>query len=240
MRSAPDPFTLTAPLEIQQWLERMVQQQPLLRIHNPETQESFLTTLLDLDERTNQLFIDASRDEAMNRRFAGASRITLSTQLEQVPFEFTVFNLQLGQHRDMPYFYCSIPSTIRRIQRRNSFRVEVPKIPPAICRINTDSQQLELLIENISTTGVAIISLEAEPPLKPPQFLPKNILELPDFGTLITDMTLVRIQELQKQDKKAYLLGCRFENMEPQQERDLQHYIFQLQRIQSARDKGLY
>lgn len=240
MRPFLDPFTLTAPLEILQWLRQMVQQQPLMRLYNPTTQESFLTTLLDLDESNNQLFLDASQDEGTNHRLIETNTATLSTQLHRIPFEFRVSQLQLAYHRGQAFLSCPVPTTMRRIQRRESFRVTPPKIPPALCRISTSALRLELLIENISTTGIALSSLEARLDVEPPYFLSKNILELPNFGTLIVDMTVVRTQLFTLNQKETYLLGCRFENLTPQQERELQDYIFMLQRIQAAKDKGLY
>jgi|GEM_PF-6583883 len=240
MHQSHDPYTITASLEINHWLEQIVRQQALVRIVNVDNNESFLTTLIDANPDEGYLFIDASRDASVNQRFTDASQATLSTQIEHVPLEITVAELQLAEQDRQPYFYCAIPPTIRRFQRRTSFRVQVPKIPPALCRIEHNKLQIEFFVENISTTGVALTTPDTNVPIENNHYLEGSVLELPDFGQLTVDLSVVRTQELSQQDKKTQLLGCSFENLQPQLERDLQHYIFMLQRIEASKKKGFY
>lgn len=232
-----DPFLITNPLEIEQWLNQIVTLQTLVQIADRQGRAGFLTTLLDvnLDERI--IFIDVARDPSLNEQLLQVDDLLLTAHIDRVPVQIPAVNLQLARDSQGDFFYCAIPSSIRRLQRRNSFRVDVPKIPPAQCTVHYKENNEKLIIDNISATGIALTTRDLALPIERSFFLQKSVLELPQTEPFTVDLFVVRTQTIQKNQREIKLLGCTFQNLEPQTERHLQNYIFTLQRIEAAKNR---
>lgn len=240
MLQTHDPYLIQAPLEIHHWLQEILKRQKLVRIVDIQTQKSFLTTLLELDFEGNLLLIDASEDANINQGLIKADKVLLTTHIEKVPIEMTIVNLHLSSNGGENFFYCSIPKAIRRIQRRASFRVTVPKVPPAICLAQLNNKTLEFIVDNMSTMGVALITPYSAKAFENNYDLKNSRLVLPEFGHLTVNLAIVRTEEIKRTNAIYQRLGCAFQGLDLQTERRLQHYIFSLQQIQAAKKKGIY
>lgn len=233
-----DPFLIRNPLEIEQWLNQVLSHQALLQIADMQGQAGFLTTLIDINPAEQLMFIDAAQEPQLNEQLVQSGQLLLTTHINRIPLQIPAINLQYARDRQGGFLYCPIPQTIRRLQRRSSFRVEVPKIPPALCTVAHEHGQLQLVIDNISATGVAVVSPDLALPLDRGFYLPESVLELPQTEPFVVDMLIVRTQDLSKNNKNMRLFGCTFQNLNPHTERSLQNYVFTLQRIEASRHKG--
>jgi|SRR5690625_566013 len=238
MFRSDDPFLIHNPLEIEQWLRRILRQQPLMQLSDTAGTVGFLTTLLDIHADEQLLLFDAAQDEQLNARLTQADLLMLSTELDRIPLHIPVTGLQLARDQRGAFFYCTLPETIRRLQRRRSFRVHVPKVPPVICTVAHQQGPLELIVDNISVTGVALTTTDLALPIAPNQVLQDSVLALPQMGPLVVDLFVVRTQTLDNQQKRTKLLGCSFKHLNPRSERNLQNYIFTLQRLEAAKNSG--
>lgn len=233
-----DPFLIRNPLEIEQWLDQVLSHQALLQIADVHGRTGFLTTLIDINPTEQLMFIDAAREHELNEQLVHSEQLLLTTHIDRVPLQIPATNLQYAEDRQGGFLYCPIPQMIRRLQRRSSFRVDVPKIPPALCTVPHEQGTLQLMIDNISATGAAMVTHDLALPLERGVYLQDSVLELPQTEPFVVDMMIVRTQDLSKNEKDMRLFGCAFQNLDPHTERNLQNYIFTLQRIEASRHKG--
>src|SRR5690606_6908140 len=131
-----DPSLLTAPLEIRPILRTVRRRAALVRMYvkgNPDL--SIMTTVLAFDEETGRVIVDCSPDNDLNQRLLKADHVIFDTQIDRININFTASGLQACTHDNLPALSFPLPPAIRRVQRREFYRVDIPMGEPASCTI---------------------------------------------------------------------------------------------------------
>lgn len=235
-----DPYRIDSPQEIDQLLLQILKQGVLLRMHNGNINNAVITTLVDIDFDTNSLIIDSAAQQTINEQLLNSERAFFEALVNQVSIEFQVQPLSATTHDGRAALMGPIPLFLRRIQRRDSFRIRPKGSTAASCTLNTKTTPVTLPVFDISSGGVAISDELSVLNAYKGRIFPDCLLTLPGVGEVTVDLQVVRQQtQTLASGKKLERFGCSFFSIKAPEQIRIQNYINQEERSQIARDRGL-
>ena len=238
-----DPFRIDSIAEIDQLLLDIIKQGALVRMHSSASSEATITTLVDVDFDKERLFIDAAAQQSTNDALIRHGTVHCDTQINHVSIEFQLTLLEQTVVDGHTTLIGTLPLFVRRIQRRDSFRVQPHTSNPASCTLEFDNQTITLPIFDISASGVSLLDKKH---IFESLDLPKGYvfeactLELPGIGKIDLDLKLVRQQDQGSvAGKTVSRYGYAFFSFTPADKIRIQNYINQEERLRIARERGL-
>lgn len=243
MNHEDDPFLVTSKLEIQAILRSIEEKKAMLRMHVEGRTVAIITTILEIDPDSQTLFVDNSTDEDFNRRIASADKVSFETNLDKVSIQFSVPRVTPCMQDNLPAMQVPFPLSVRRVQRREYYRVEVPVTEPASCTIaipdNPAIKKVTLNIKDISAGGISVLDNSHVLDNALGTIYKDCQLELPDAGTVITSLRIMRsLDETLSNGKETRLLGCKFFELSNPMNFIIQQYIGKLERKLNAKRRG--
>ena len=122
-------------------------------------EDFILTSVVAVVPEKNLVLLDIGSNAEANQRALSASRIVCVTELDGVRIQMSVEALHRAQFEGHDVFGMSIPESLLRLQRRESYRVSTPRGDPPLCIIG-DARALgvpdEMDIVDISCGGIAL------------------------------------------------------------------------------------
>lgn len=240
-----DPFLITSELEIRSILRSIQRHASLLRMYiRGNTDQSTMTTILALDDESQRVILDCSPDAGLNARLAKAKAIVFDTQVDHVNIHFQGDALESCMHDDLPAFSMPFPKTLRRIQRREFYRVDIPVGEPASCTISVTkpggtTRQVVVRMKDISGGGVALLDMESQLPHQAGMTFKDVLLTLPEAGEATVDLAVLRIHTETLPNKKEIVeLACEFIDIPNATAMLVQNYIGRLERRLNAKRNG--
>ncbi|MGB6243171.1 MAG: flagellar brake protein [Castellaniella sp.] len=238
-----DPFAVSQKFEIQSILQRLLDKRTLVRLDIPGHAVSIISTMLELDPKKGFLIVDNASDDAVNSQLLRAPSVRLQGMLDRVLIEFQG-HLQPTMQDGKPALSMPWPSQLRRIQRREFFRMDVPTINPATCLIEDPSLpggQITLPLGNISAGGLQLIDrnkILADQVIG--TFFEECTLHMPDVGDQDISLRLMRHDQLLQEGDKPplHVVACRFFNLSANHQIPIQQYVGILERAILARRWG--
>lgn len=240
-----DPFLLTSELEIRSVLRSIRRHETLLRMYtHGNSDQSIMTTILALDDDAQRLIVDASSDDALNLRLSKSSAVLFETRLDSVNIHFEGGELQSIVHDELPAFSLPYPKTLRRIQRREYYRVDIPVGEPAACTIlvtepGQTPRSVAVRMKDLSAGGVALLDMDSLLPHESGTTFKNAVLTLPEAGEATVDLTVLRVHtEVLPNQKEIVELGCEFSAPANSATMLIQNYIGRLERRLNAKRHG--
>src|SRR5690606_7581089 len=136
------------------------------------------------------------------------------------------------------------PAPLRRVRRREFFRVDIPASNPAYCLIESDalpSGSARFRIADISAGGLQLVDhdkLLVDLPVG--TIFEECTLELPDADELDVGLRVLRSTHLtQDNGKPQHQVACRYFNLPDSRQITIQQYIGTLERAVLARRWGM-
>lgn len=240
-----DPFLITSELEIRSILRSIQRSKSLVRMYargNPD--QSIMTTILDLDDSTGRVIVDISPDEDLNSRLTRAPSIIFDTQVDHVNVHFSGGNLERTTYEGMPALSLPYPASLRRIQRREYYRVKIPLGEPISCVIpyiepGKPLRRVGVRIKDLSVGGLALVDTESQLPHQSGVRFDSVVLNLPETGEVTVSLTVLRVHTHVLPNKKEVVeLGCKFNDLSTADATLIQHYIGRLERRLNAKRRG--
>ena len=236
------PYRIHSAREIMSFLGEIRQQRQLMRMIFSEGREKVLTSMLDIDEEQELMYIDAAPNPAQDRRIMLTQQVGFETMLDRIRIQFTASGAQRCDHDGFPALRFAIPNSLVRMQRRQSYRVNVPFARPLRCvflppgsDMRPLSVPLPMNVLNISVGGIAVIDMEHFLDSRPGAIYPICQIAFPGYPvTVALEIRHVQILTLSS-GKVARHIGCRFIEMPSQVISLVQRYIMKLEREQNAK-----
>ena len=227
-------FTVQNPKQIVNHLTLLLKSKCLLTVRFGADNESYITTLLSIDQENNSIVLDYGSKEDVNQRILNAGRITFDTDYNGIKVSFTGTSLKKISHKKEPAFSMVIPKSLYWMQRREYYRVKSPLSKPSYCQLMLkDREPVNLKLYDISLTGFAMlnVSKEISDLLVPGEIYQHCKLILADSGEGIISFE-IRAKYIINPDKpqKIQKIGCRFVNIKRSVEEVIQRYMHQIQR----------
>jgi len=227
-------FTIQNPKQVVNHLSLLLKSKCLLSARFGENNESYITTLLGIDEASNSIILDYGPKEDLNQRVLHAGKITFDTEYNGIKVSFTGAGLKKVAYKKEPAFTMAIPTSLYWMQRREYYRVKSPLSKPSYCQLNIEGKKpVNLKLYDISLTGFAMlnVSKEVSDLLIPGEIVEQCKLILSDAGEGIISFEIrakyiINPSKLQKIQK----IGCKFVKISRSVEETIQRYMHQIQR----------
>ena len=240
-----DPFLVTSDLAIRSILRSIQRNASLLRMYlRSNVDQSIMTTILFIDDENQRVVVDCSADASLNARLTNASEVHFDTQVDQVSISFVAEQLQDSHYDGLPAISFPFPRAVRRVQRREYYRVDVPLAEPASCTITLAESQRSPLravvkIRDLSIGGLALVDSQNQLPHDSGITFRGVSLTLPEVGDVTVDLEVLRVHTVELPNKKeVHELGCKFVGLSGGSAQLIQNYIGRLERRLIAKSRG--
>lgn len=227
-------FSIQNPKQIIIHLSLLFKNKCLLSARFGANNESYITTLLDINEGNNSIVLDYGPKEDLNQRILNSGKVTFNTEYQGIKVSFTGTELKRTTHKGELAFSMPIPKSLYWMQRREYYRVKSPLSKPSYCQlIIEDKKPVNLKLYDISLTGFAMlnVSKEVSDLLIPGTTFEQCKLILSDSGEGMISFEvcakyIINPDKLQKIQK----IGCKFIKITRPVEETIQRYMHQIQR----------
>lgn len=239
--SDSDPFLVTSPLGIKSILRALVMQRTLVRMRLDNDHQAIITTLLDVSADHGHIIVDAAADSAFNERLIQTPTVNFDAQVNGVRVQFqTVGKAQFHTFEQRDALWLPYPDALRRLQRRDHFRIDIPVSAPLFCETSLKTgQDISLPVKDISAGGVALLDRNEDVQEPEGAVLKDCTFELDDVGTVVVNLRIRRISHQLLGDGKATrVIACQFDHPSPSDTIMVQNYIGRLERMLNARLRG--
>ena len=143
---------------ITQTLGLLARKKCLITAHFADGKNPLLTLILDVLGEKNLLILDYGPNEATNKKILAAKNIKFASNYDGVKASFSAKKLVKAKYQGQPVFALPIPEALLWLQRRESYRVKVPRSEPVSCRISLDEGEAAVYsVLDISVGGIGIL-----------------------------------------------------------------------------------
>ena len=226
-------------MEIIQLLRALADKRLLVTAYVDEA-ASFVTVVLALEPNAETLILDASPDEALNRRALDAPHLTCMTRLDNVRIQFALVPLAAIRYEDGAALRARLPTSVLRLQRREFFRLTAPQWASLTCDITLGQadgtgRTVSAQILDISGGGLAIFVPPQDLTLEAGMKFDDCRLVLPDGEPLPVRLAVRNLFDIERANgTRARRAGCEFIGLSSAITARLQRYILRLQRDRNA------
>ncbi|HTZ00153.1 MAG TPA: flagellar brake protein [Rhodocyclaceae bacterium] len=235
-----DEFATTYRREIVFNLRQLIDRGERVSVVFDEGRETFLTVLLAVDEEDGVLVFDWGGSEESNRRFLKSERNFFVCAPQGVHNQFLTGPARQVTHKGRRAFAVALPKKYTRLQRRQTFRLVLPITQRPVCRLPAPAggNPPTFPVVDIGLGGIGM-----DIPTPTGDYLPGRVLagatiDLKNFGVLKADLEIRFVGTIQRGEKQVGHLGCRFVDLSPAQEHQLQKFITHVQREERAHLAG--
>lgn len=227
-------FSIQNSRQIISHLSLLVKNKCLLSARFGANNESYITTLLGINEKDNTVILDYGSKEDLNQRILNANKVAFDTDYQGIKVSFTGAELKKITHQGESAFSMAIPKSLYWMQRREYYRVKSPLSKPNYCQLILDDRKpVNLKLYDISLTGFAMlnVSKEVSDLLVPGKTFEQCKLILSEAGEGMISFEICakyiinpdKVQKIQK-------IGCKFIKLSRSVEETIQRYMQQIQR----------
>lgn len=221
------------------YLTELIKKRCILSAQFGEHKQSFLTTIIAIDQKTNLLTIDIGPTEELNQQLLNAAKVLFRTEYDGIKVSFSGKNIKKTKIKGLWVFAMPIPDAIFWMQRRQHYRAKVPlSHKSSFCEIefasdneddNHDRRAVVFNLVDISISGFAFFNPEPQfaEYLQPNSQHTECTLYLHDggqakVGFVVKNVTTVRATAITDQQR----IGCMFIDLPKAFESKIQHYIY--------------
>lgn len=190
MASQPsDSCLLYSKTDIIRLLRVLIQQQSLISA-SLENGQGFATWLLWVDAERERIALDVSSNPALNQRVLDAKKLLCTTKLEQLEVKFTATDIQEARLKGQPVLCAKLPTQVYYPQRRQYYRLTLPKALPIYCALPLEERMVLLPTLDLSAGGIGLIDHSGTLPLAKGMLCPNCCLHLPEIGEVRFDLVI--------------------------------------------------
>ncbi len=232
-------YYIKNPKQIQSHLSQLFKKNCLISAHFGEKNDSFITTILEIDFKNNLLVLDYGPKEYLNKQLLKAPKPEFRAEFEGIKVAFNGEKINKTRNNGQVVFTMPIPSMIFWMQRRKYYRVKTPLSHDSYCEIifhneeeNTE-QTVRLKLLDISISGFSILNdqLELSSELIPTSVFENCLLHLTNEGSETISFAVKNKFNLRSdKPEKGQRIGCVFTKMTSACESHIQRYMQNIER----------
>ncbi len=239
-----EPFLIWSVSEIRFLLGAMQQEGSLLNVRIGQSDATILTTVLNVPKASTYVILDYGPDEEANRRALSSEQLFVETWLDKVNIQFHLGRLEKISYLGRPAFRAEFPEKIKRLQRREYYRLATPVSRPVACKIPLVGKgmpgDLAVRVIDISLGGVCVSDRSHDVPLDVGDVFVDCRITLPEIDIVVLALEVRYLKELAlKTGGKGRRSGCRFVNPPESTLALIQRYILETDSERRARLNGL-
>ncbi len=222
--------TLSGRREILFQLRSLIRQSERISVSFDEGRQSFLTVLIEVSEKQDELYFDIGGSEETNRAFLKSERCQFAGVVGGIRIQFTGRFPRITTLGGERVFAMALPKTLLRLQRRDAFRLRLPTSKPYFCRIHRGSpEEIALPVYDISVIGLGIQVAE-KPALEPLEKLDNCRIDLRESGMLTVNLEICYVMATESRTNKSiWHIGCKFIKLSPLNEMLIQRFMARIE-----------
>ncbi len=226
-----DKFLVNSRIEILYILRSMMRSKSLTTLTFGD--DVILTTIIGIDLKRREIIFDSGAHIAANLRAVKSHNLKASSFLNQVPIYFTCLDLDEIEFEGACAFRAKFPKCLRRIQKRESFRTDIPgniqlkfKLPIS------EGVFSNTFIKNISQGGMLVIDPSHEVPFEIGVEYQGGLIDLTSVGIAKVSVQVRSVSEVTQRDgTKCLRAGLEFTDATEQRALTMiQHYLIKLKK----------
>ena len=240
------PFLIDSPEKIIHHLLILFKNKCLLTAYFGDNDDSFITTILDIDVKKNRLIFYHGPKQDAFEKLLNSPIVTFKTRCFGVEVIFDTTGLEKINYRGVSAFAVPIPASILWMERREFYRVKSPLSKPSYCQLTLEDQgPINLKLYDISVAGFSMLTDS------------KEVLDLsktPDLMPLYTSFEQCKLvladtgeDTISFEIRSKYIInpgnsnriekiGCKFTQITPAFENTIQRYMQQIDRESRQRN----
>ncbi len=208
--------------------------------------DTFLTAIMDIDEKKQTITIDCGPKEYLNKRLLDSAIIKCSTEYKGIKVQFEGRKIIKSGKPGQPAFTIPIPGSIYWVQRRQFYRIKSPLSKNSYCTITFKESETEekttlnIKLYDLSASGFSILNDTAE---FSSQFIPsaefnncKLVLEKEEPLIISFDIRH-KLPQNPNKPGKTERIGCRLTNQTPRTESTILRYMQNIERELKQKEK---
>ncbi|MFZ2302516.1 MAG: flagellar brake protein [Gallionella sp.] len=235
-RSEENEHGIISVKEIVSILKHIAENATQVALYYADGNYFILSTLLGVNEKG--LWLEQSTNERDNKRILESDELILVSIHLDVKVQFSAKQARGVEYQGYAAFHLPLPKIIYRLQRRESFRLEIPSAKPLHCLVPVGEpgsvKLCEVSLMDISVGGMKLTYAEGDVELVQGQSYENCQIKLPD-GTVNVTMIVRGMSSLPtKSGHNIKRVGCQFINLSNASDILLQRYVNSMQRAKNA------
>lgn len=204
-----DKYFLLSRVEILGVLNELAHRREPVSVYFNGGQHFILTVLLSA--RPDGLVFDLGGDEKANRLLAKTQQCVFMGFPDGIKVQFTGLNPERFMWGDQEAFWVPIPERIVRLQRRDSFRIQLPIAKPTHAKLYNEEAKVlgDWTIHDLSVAGFSIYT-EGEPQLKVGDTVPRVSINIGSKSPLFCPVVVRHITQIERSRHGRYQVGFSF------------------------------
>lgn len=230
-------YVLDGQTDIVFYLRAMQDRKSNVSVYAGRALDSFLTSVLAIDEGRGMLLVDTPRDEKQLEQALKSSPLVFLTSLEKVKVQFLVPRCTLTEFDGRPALEVPLPTRMLRLQRRDYYRLILPQNPPLRCLIPVegDGRMIEATVVDISGGGMAVVAPPSSLNLSVDSVIDQCQITLPELGTITATLQVRNMFRVTERSGTELRAGCQFIGLPASADALIQRYILRAERDRNAR-----
>jgi c-di-GMP-binding flagellar brake protein YcgR len=227
-------FLIRSPEMIISKLSILLKKKCLITAYFGENEDSFITTILDIDVEKNRLIFYHTPKEAAIEQLFNSPMVTFKTEYVGIKISFNALKLGQIQHQGVPVFAIPLPSSLMWIEARDFYRVKPLASKPCYCQlVLPDNEPVSLRLYDVSIAGFSIVTdiKDIQDMMTTDMFFEKCKILLADTGEGIVSFEIRNKCLLNPEtENRMERMGCRFTHITTGFENLIQRYMQQIER----------
>lgn len=227
-------FLIIDPARIAYYLSILLKNKCLLTAYFGDNDDSFITTIFDIDLKKNRLIFYHGPKEDATEQLLNCKKITFKTEHLGIKVAFEAIRLGRIEHQAVSAFAIPIPESMQWMEARDFFRVKPLAAKPSYCQLALEDQKLvKLKLYDISLGGFSMLvdTKEISNLITPDALFEQCKLILADTGEAAVSFQskskcVINQENLALTEK----VGCQFTHLSPASENTIQRYMQQIER----------
>lgn len=243
--SEQDEHGIVSPKEIISVLKHIAENGTRVALYFIDGGYFIMTTLLGVNEKGP--WLEQSSNPIDNKRILESDELVIVSIHLNVKVQFAARQARSVEYQGYSAFHLPLPKCIYRLQRRDSFRLDIMPVKPLHCTIKTGGpapdatgeskpvKTCEVAMMDISAGGMKLTFTEGDIELVQGQAYENCQIKLPEMGTISVTMVVRSLFAAPaKSGKTIVRAGCQFINLSNAASILLQRYINSMQRTRNT------
>jgi c-di-GMP-binding flagellar brake protein YcgR len=200
----------------------------LLQINFPNSLETAITTILDVDTKNSLLLLDMPSDSAQSDLALKSDSLRFEGLHERIRISFSTGRASSVSFEGKPVLLVPFPGRLTRMQRRNHFRVPISG-SRLIIPVNIDGNVYRSVstIVDLSSGGACVIDTSKKIDTTEGVIYTDCILELSKNQPQIVSLQVRNFIHMPNSTSNStqYRIGCQFINLSSSVEASIQRFI---------------
>jgi flagellar brake protein len=227
-----EDFSTTSSIEIFFILNALLAEKSLLTLYPERSRRFLLTSILAIDSEKKELIMDYGINESLNQLAQKSESLMCVTTQKGIKIEFNCFNLKIIHFEGRNAFRMDLPGSLKRIQRRDFYRIATPVTNPATCSIplsqKDGKKSVVFNLSDISCGGMTLLDQQAN--LDPGAVFEHCQINLQEFGVIETTIQIRNAHTtILNNGISCQHAGCEFIGLPEKSRALIQRYISKLE-----------